>query len=192
MKIYFVTNEHYYSKIFRFLFKEPVSHVALSFFEDDLKLVIDATKPVGGLYHIKYWLSKYSVVYCMELKLRSDDEKKLCLKVIDETVMVPYDWGGYWFAFFVAIKKRLFGIPYPKKNEWDATNMRHCGEILESLKNILPKHGMDISDLDFAALTPHMAAQELYKRTPKSSIYINWPMGGPDGEVQAFRFDKRY
>lgn len=165
MDIYFSTNEKLYSKLFRVLAKEPVSHIGLGFFPKSLNLAVDCTKPYGKVYHLKHWKSKYKLNFHMSLDMSLDDELVAYSCAADHAILVRYDWGAYYYGFLMLIRRYIFGIPLPAKNSWQTNEDRICTEIMTPLVEVLKKYGLDASDLDFAALTPFETAKELKKRS---------------------------
>lgn len=165
MKIHFSKNDKFYSKLLMILCKEPVSHVGVEFFTGTLNLAVDCTKPFGKVYHMKHWLKKYDIVCSMKLKMDDDDELIAYAESASKSVLVGYDWGAYYFGFIAIIKRFLFGTPLPKENKWQSNDTRICTEILDPLKKILLKYDIDITDIDFTAVTPYEAACELRLRS---------------------------
>lgn len=182
MRIYFATNDHYYSKALMYIFDEPVSHIAIGFFTDTLGLIVDCTKPYGRLRHWKQWSSLYDVVYYADINMSKEDELAAYDLAVDDALMVPYDWGAYCYGFFVGIRRKLFGTPLPSCNPWQTDELRHCSEIMTSQTGILEKYDLKMGNLDFSALTPHMIGRTLYDRSSENP-HVSWPKGGPDAHV---------
>ena len=155
MRIYFSTNEKYYSKAARYIANEPFTHISLGFFTGSINLVVECTKPVGSVYHFDYWCQKNDVCEVLELNFDFSDEMYLYELCVQGCVNVPYDWGAYYFAWIAALKKYFFKIPYPRKNKW-ATDGKWCTEVLDPIANELYNLGYDIVDIDLEVTTPYM------------------------------------
>jgi hypothetical protein len=165
MDVYLTTNEKYYSKLFRWLSKEPVSHIGLGFFRKSMGLVADCTKPFGKIYHIKQWKAKYQLKFFMRIDMSVEDELKAYKCAANHSILVRYDWGAYYYGFLMLFRRYLFGIPLPKSNSWQTKEDRICTEIMAPLMDILKKYGIDMEGVDFAAITPFELAKELKKRS---------------------------
>lgn len=181
MLIYLSTNENYYSKLARFLFKEPVSHIGLGFNISGVPMVIDCTKPYGKLYHLKHWESKYTIVYYAGILLEERDEIDAFQKASEYSVLKPYDWSAYFYGLFIGMLWRLHLTALPEKNFFNIREWDLCTEVLNPLKNILFSYGIDIRDIDLSARTPHMIATEIYKQT-LGNERVKW-YGFPDQET---------
>lgn len=164
MKIYFVKDDKWYSKIIMGVMEEPVTHIGIGLFCDKFDLVIDCTKPYGKLYHFDHWTSrdKYQLVTTLELKLSEKKEIEIYYKLIDNCLLVPYDWGAYAYGLFYVIKKMLWNAEYPKKNPW-AGEGKWCSEIIEPLKPYLKENDIDLDSYDLEIATPWMIYKELIK-----------------------------
>ena len=183
MQIRFATNDSYYSRFFRFIFKEPVSHVGLGFFMGTRDLMVDCTKPYGGVYSNCCWSKKHTTLYFLDIKMSEEDEFKAYHLAVESAVLTEYDWGAYYYGFLMGIRKFLFRTPLPPHNKWQAKEKFLCTEILQPLKKILEKNGLDIRYLDLSAFTPHMLGKNMYRKWWPKDKKHTWPMGGPSGEV---------
>ena len=166
MKIYFSTNEKYYSKFMRWLFKEPSSHVGLGFSPDGtIPLVLDCTKPYGKIYHLDHWKKKYRITYSMDLALTKEDEEEAYILTTNNAVLKPYDWDAYFYGFLRGIAARWYGIPLPFTNRYSSDDADLCTEVLNPIKQLLLKYQIELITKDLAAMTPHMLAKELHDQT---------------------------
>lgn len=183
MRIYFATNDKYYSKVMRFLFKEPVSHVASGFWTDKIDIIVDSTKPHGKAYHKLHWDSKYKTKYFIDIAMSAEDELAAYQASVASSVMVPYDWQAYWYAFYKVTCRWLFGIPLPTHNKYEDPSKNLCQEAIAALRPYLIKYDLDMRFIDFSGLTPHMIGRALYKRTDPRNKNVSWPLGGPDANL---------
>jgi hypothetical protein len=166
MHVYFSTNERYYSRLFRLLFREPASHVGVGFSPGaDVPLVVDCTQPYGKIYHLHHWKAYYKIIYFMRIDTSPEDELEAYRLVTDNAVLKPYDYDAYVYGFYLGIKWKIFGINPPKTNRFSSPNADLCTEIFNPIKPLLLNYDIDLTNIDLAALTPHMLADELYHQT---------------------------
>lgn len=173
MRLCFSTNEKYYSKFMKFLFKEPTSHVGAGFVVQGCPLIVDCTKPCGKLYHQKHWDKKYKTVYFVDIQLSEDDEKLAFYLVTDNAVLKPYDWDAYFYGFLLGILWKWGGIKPPTYNRFSSKDADLCTEIVNPIKPLLCQYGINLEGKDMAAMTPHMMAAEIYEQT-KSNERVRW------------------
>lgn len=173
MRLYFSTNEKYYSKFMMFLFKEPVSHVGAGFTIQGCPVVVDCTKPCGKLYHLRSWQKKYDIIYYVNIELSPEDEQTAFTLVTDNAVLKPYDWDAYFYGFFRGILWKWFGIDPPSVNKYSDKNADLCTEIVNPIKGMLKNYGIDLLDKDLAIMTPHMMAKEIREQT-KDNERVVW------------------
>lgn len=165
MYLYFSTNDKYYSRFMRFLFKEPTSHIGIGFEVGECPIVVDCTKPFGKVYHLKHWESKYEIKISAKITMTAEDELEALRKTVDNAVLKPYDWGAYYYGFFIGILWKWFYVPPPKTNKYGSDDADLCTEVLNPIKRILKKYEIDLVNHDLAAMTPHMVATEIYRQT---------------------------
>ena len=174
MIIYFTTNEKFYSKLLRWIFDEPTSHVGASFKpEGQIELVADCTKPHGKLMHLNNWLFKHRLLCSIEINMKKEHELQAYELVVNNCVMKPYDFPAYIYGFYWGLRIKFFGHKPPKKNAESSKEMDLCTEILNPIKGLLLEYAIDIYDMDLAAMTPTMLAMELYKQTIYNSR-VDW------------------
>lgn len=179
MKICWVTNEVWFSKMLRFLFNESVSHVGVMFEIDGIKTAIDLNKPTGTLWSARYWLHKYSIVWEVELKLPHDKEVELYKTCEEYAVLRPYDMGGYYYGMLWGLLHKFLKIPFPKYNKWSSHTGSMCQEILVPIlqHEIIKKTGVKADILDFTAMTPEMTFDYMQKLTHDNDLW-EWIYNG--------------
>jgi hypothetical protein len=174
MIIYFTTNEKFYSKLLRWLFKEPVSHVGICLYPTGaIPIVVDCTKPYGKLYGFNPWKKKHEPIYAVQIPLAPSDELDCFEKVAMRSVGRLYDFEAYFYGFYWAILWRFFGFTLPKQNKLSNHDKDLCTEIFNPIKVTLQNYGIDLFGIDLASVTPHMLAKEIYKQTKDNGLF-NW------------------
>ena len=119
MKICWLTNDKWYSKLLRFIFNEESSHVGVIFNIDGIEIAMDITKPHGDIYSAKSWFSKYRLLYQVELKLTHDQEIEVFKECETFCVMKKYDFPGYIYGMIYGLLRKLHIIKMlPVENRW--------------------------------------------------------------------------
>lgn len=165
MKVYFVTNDKLYSKFFLWLFNTNTSHMGLGFNIGNLDFVVDANKPYGKHYLLQQWLLKYKIIVTVEIELAPEIEDRIYNTAINRIVNVPYDMVAYNYGAFRGFMKKFFNYPYPKTNAFSDPDKWCCTEIFAAIKDELASIGIDVTGLNFDALTPEMIEKEIRIRT---------------------------
>ena len=175
MKIVWVTNDIWYSKLLRFLFNEDSSHVGTVFNFDGLDLAVDINKPYGSLYSLKYWLNKYRIVEQVELTLPHDQEIQLLKIVADYSVMRPYDMGGYYYGMVWGLLHKLFKLPLPEINKGSDGTGAMCQEIIIPIlkSQIVQATGIINGIFDFANMSPSMT-RDYFKKITLNNPFWKW------------------
>lgn len=176
MKICWVTNNIWYSRLLRYLFNQTTSHVGIAWDINSVHLVIDQNRPTGTLWSLKYWLNKYWIVHQVELVLSPEKELELFKYLETRNILLKYDIGGYYYGMIWGLIHKLFKIPYPKTNKWAKPDQDMCQEIIvpllehpiiiESLGNFSPK-----LIPDFATMTPDMSMKYMELLTKNNSLW---------------------
>jgi hypothetical protein len=163
MKIVWVTNDVWYSKMLLYLFDETTSHVGTIWDINSVDLVIDQNKPTGTMWSLKYWLKKYRIVHQVELELSQEKELELFKYLEARTILLKYDMGGYYYGMIWGLLHKWFKIPYPKVNKWAKPDEDMCQEIIIPLlkHQIFKDAGMNSTILDFSTMTPDMTMKYL-------------------------------
>jgi hypothetical protein len=174
MVIYFTTNDNYYSKLLKWVFKEPTSHVGVCLYPTGVTpVVVDCTKPYGKIYAFRAWTKKHDPVYAVQIPMALEHERYCFDTVALRSVLRPYDFSAYFYGFYWGLRWRLFGSTLPKRNKKSDHERDLCTEIFNPIKDILQKYGIDLFGVDLAAVTPHMLAKEIYRQT-KDNSSITW------------------
>ena len=163
MKIYFVKNDKWYSKLMMWFEKSSVSHVGLGFFCGG-EIVVDGTKPCSKLYHKRHWFTKYDPVVEIEIPFTREEEKQAYRKVVNECLLKPYDWDAYAYAWLMAVAYKVFGIPYPDRNPWSDSDRFWCTEIFTPILADMKELGADLTGIDLSIKTPQMIFDILKKQ----------------------------
>jgi hypothetical protein len=155
MKIYFSTNEKWYSKLMRFAEGSDVTHVGLGFF-NDLQLVIDCTIPKGSLYHYRYWADKYEVVHTLDIPMSREDEELAYRMTLSTCLLAEYDRCAYIVGLYWLVRCKITGEDLPVKNPGNRDNKLMCSEVFVPVVGILKKYGVDLEYIDFSVKSPRM------------------------------------
>lgn len=174
MVIYFTTNENFYSRLLRWIFSEPVSHVGACLYPTGkTAVVIDCTKPHGRIYAYNCWTKKNFPIFGVDIPMKEEDEIYCFDKMALRSVLRPYDLGAYIYGFYWGLRIKFFGSKPPRTNDKSHHEKDLCTEIFHPIKDILLKYGIDLFGIDLAAMTPYMLAQEIYRQT-KDNASIRW------------------
>lgn len=173
MYIYFTTNDKFYSKLLKWVFNEYISHIGLAF-APTLKthLVIECTKPYGKVFALQHWLLRNEVIVAVQIPLTKEEEAQWFDEVAYRAVLRPYDFGAYFYGFYWGLRHKFFGDAYPETNAKSDPNHDICTEVLQPLKVLLLKYGIDIAKDDLTAMTPQMVASKMYYQTKGKSDII--------------------
>lgn len=151
-----------------------MSHVGLGFSPDGaVPLVVDCTKPYGKIYHLEHWKSKYSIPYSMVLQLSPADEFEAFRLVSENSVLKPYDWDAYFYAFYRGILWKWFDVDPPTTNRCSSDKAELCTEVLNPIKPLLLKYNINLLNRDLSAVTPHMLAAEIHNQT-RTNEKVTW------------------
>jgi hypothetical protein len=173
MKICWVTNDVWYSKLLRFLFNETTSHVGTLWNINTVDLAIDQNRPVGSMYSAKYWLHKYRIIHQVELTLPEDKELELFKCVEARAVLRKYDMGGYYYGMVWGLLHKVFGLPLPKINKWSRPDEDMCQEIISSLlvHRIVKDAGVIAPTTDLSTMTPDATMHYMKKLTENKPLW---------------------
>jgi len=182
MKVCWVTNEKFYSKLLRYLFTDVSSHVGVMFDFDGISLATDINKPFGKVWDSRYWLSKYSIVWHMDIALTHDHEIELYKYCADYCVLRPYDMNAYYFGMIAGLKYKFFGCSLPTENTWSNNTGGTCQEIVtpilqnDIIKQIEPRFA-NVDYLKFPCMTPDMV-MDVLKAATSNNPRIRWTFNG--------------
>lgn len=156
MKIYFVTNEKWYSKLMRFLYRDEVTHIGIGYNESEEEIIFDITKPYGSVYPKEYWFHKYEKRYHIELTLTDIEVENSLNNLWKTCVMKTYDIDTYYWTIFFGILNRFFGYPIPTVNRFANRDRGLCTNVIDPVKEILFSRGISFKNIDTYSLTPQM------------------------------------
>lgn len=179
MKIVWVTNDVWFSKLLRFLFRETTSHVGLLFTINEKEIALDINNPKGDKYEARrksdnqlYWLIKYNIVHQVELDLTQEQETQLYKECEAYCVGRKYDIYGYYFGLLAGLLHKVFMLPLPKKNWWTNGTGSMCQECIIPIlmSSITKANGVNVDNIYLAAMTPDMTMhymEQLTQGNPK-------------------------
>ena len=136
MDILFTSNEKFWSRAFRFLSKEPVSHLAFRFNINEFTFTIDCSTVGCRLMTWDKFKTLNNSIHEVILETDPELESLLfgrCLKLVG----YPYDMGAYKYGIYRGLLRLLFKLPIPKINRWSSPGEFACTEIFVPIKDIL-------------------------------------------------------
>ncbi len=171
MDILFTTNNKFWSKTFKYLTKEPVSHLAFLFNINDCLLTIDCSVDGGRLMTYDKFISSNHPVYKTTLKTDSETELHLFKKSLF-LVGKKYDMPAYIYGIWRGILFTIFGLKAPKRNLLSKPDLYCCTEIFLPIEEILKqKYNLSFSGMDLAIKTPYELY--IYVKAKTDEIYDN-------------------
>jgi hypothetical protein len=169
MKIIFTTNNKFWSKVFRYLTKTPVTHVAFVFNFQDTFLTIDCSTDGGRLMTFEKFSSINFPVFEINLDCSLDLEVDLFKSAVF-LVGKKYDMPAYIYGIWRGLLFTLFGIKAPFKNKLSKPNLYCCTEIFLPIDDILKREfNITFSKMDLAIKTPY----EIYLFLKDSLCFIS-------------------
>jgi len=157
MKLIWTKSNLVLSNIIRWGLETDCSHFALVF-----------NSPAGGLMfesnlmgtHPKFFRNaqkSFEIVHLIELNLPIEIEDRIWDRIVDKYDSRDYDYPGFFYFAWRGLLKKVFKIPFPKKNKWAKDNAFLCDEVYKCLieENIVP----DLN-IDLAITPPH----EIYEK----------------------------
>lgn len=152
MIIAFTKNSSILSKLIRWVFDEPCSHVVFVF---DDKFVIHSNLLGLQFNWFKSFKKKNEIVAQIKLpELSTEKEEEVYQALLEEYDGSEYDFKAFWYFAFHALMFKLFKTPMPKLNPKNASGFL-CTEIYGTLPEwLVPKLNEDLS-----IITPY----QLYK-----------------------------
>lgn len=131
MRIIFTANRSLFSRVVRWTFREPASHVALVF-DNDLWLV--QSNLLGMNIRIfEPFIQNHSIIDSLDYDLDLAHEEEIFQSVIRITAEQEYDWPGFIYFAWRGFLLRLFGLSLPEKNEFGRDRMNLCTEMVSYL-----------------------------------------------------------
>lgn len=161
MIILFTTNDKFWSRVLKFLAREPCSHVAFVFCISGEFIAIDCSTTGGRMMPIGKFLKNnhpYSSVSLMSDEAYIDVLFRQSLKLVG----VKYDKPAYAYGVWRGILNRLFACPIPDRNLFARAADYVCTEIFYPIKKILARdYGIDFGDTDLSLKTPYWILKQL-------------------------------
>lgn len=156
MDIVFTTNQKFWSKVFRYLSNDRVSHLAFKFVIDGIPLTIDCSTSGGRLMTWSKFTELNDPVYVIKL----ETDKALELRLFERSLLLvgcKYDMNAYVYGIFRGLLRKIFRIPLTSKNVYSQPLKFACTEIFCPIYDILQKeYEIAFDDIDFAMQTPYM------------------------------------
>ena len=144
MKIVFTKNSSVVSKMIRWIFDEPVSHVAFVF---DDKWLVQSNLLGIGIEWLHRFVKKSTIVEAIDYPMELVEEEEVFQSLIaEEPEKDGWDFpAGIYFAWRGLLFK-YFKLAIPKTNPWNKKHLRLCTEMAAKLPVRLTKlpEGIDL------------------------------------------------
>jgi hypothetical protein len=138
-----------------FFLEEPVSHVAICFFEC---IVFHATFSGVDILSKNDFMANRDIIFVREFDLQHYDEQTLLLWMASTQTWKKYDWSFFFWICKQAIMHKLFKRPLPRRVEVQNKGHILCTEILELLpEDMAPRYNL------VTAVTPYQLYLQLEK-----------------------------
>jgi len=181
MKICWVTNEQYYSKLMRWIFNCETTHVGAVFSIGDINLATDLNKPYGKVWGLHRWLHKYTVIHECEIPLNKTQEIAMYKACCDYCEMRPYDFNGYLYGMIRGLLKKFFNKAFPDKNSWSSLTGSMCQEVVVPIwqHSIIKSLGLNLDPYkaDLTRKTPDMVKDMMFEAT-EDNLNFKWLYNG--------------
>jgi len=173
MRICWVTNDVWFSRLLRYIFKESTSHVGVLVNVHDTEFAFDINNPYGSMYSAKYWLHKYRVVHSLDIPLSEQDSVRFFKFMEERAVLRPYDIKAYYYGMWRGLLRKLFGLAGPKTNKGVTPDRDMCQEVVRHVMEFDVIHQkLDVQCPDLTLMTPDMTMK--YMKTITSNTEWTW------------------
>lgn len=132
MKILFTKSSLPLSKLIRWGFNEPTSHVAIMF---DNKLVFQSNLLGVGLEGIYRFQAAAEIVFTIDVPMNLKSEEQIYQNLLSQYDGKSYDFKAFAYFGYRVILKKLFGKPMPDKNSWQRPDAFLCDGLLAALQD---------------------------------------------------------
>ncbi len=151
MTIAFTKSSSILSKLIRWCFNEPVSHVVFVF---DSKFVIHSNLLGVQFNWLKTFKKTNEIVIKKEYELSLEKEEEIYQELLEKHDQDEYDFRAFWYFAYCALCYKFFKTPMPKVNKRNGKGYL-CTEMYENLPTwLVPK-----VDKDLSITTPYQLAQ---------------------------------
>ena len=130
MRIVFTRNTSPLSRLIRWGFEEPVSHVGIVF-----KDVLLFHSNLLGVHvdNFKSYSNTNEIVYEIEYNLSDSEEIALFLNLYERYAGRGYDFKAFLYLACVGFRYKFLRHPLPDKNSWEDDRTDICLEMVEKL-----------------------------------------------------------
>lgn len=137
------------SKFIRWGLREPVSHFAIVFDEDeDGRGIVFQSNLLGTQINWYNTFKKHvEIVYKLQYDLPLEEEEKIFQGILDQYDGKPYDWRAFLYFIWRGLLFRILKIPFPSANLWEQPGAFLCSGLVQCLKssplflNLIPNLG---------------------------------------------------
>lgn len=157
MKIVFSKNSSILSKLIRWVFDEPVSHMAIVFNEDSGCGVVFQSNLLGcHIMWLKSFYKKNNILIQKSYGLPLELENSVWSDLVNKLDGKPYDYKGALYLLWRGLLHKFFRLPIPETNPWNDSGAYFCDELYEALPDIFDEVEGGVS-----MRTPFMLSQKL-------------------------------
>lgn len=132
---------------------EPCSHFSIVF---DEKIVFHSNLLGAHLKWFKNFVKSSTPVFQLEWEAPLDFQEAL-YQEIEDVEGNWYDFLAFFYFCWRAFLRKLFKIPFPKKNAWSNSKMMLCTAIAMTCQ----KQGLIPADVDLEMISPFQVYEHL-------------------------------
>lgn len=142
MTVVFTRNSSVLSRLIRWAFDEPVSHVAFVF---DSKFVIHSNLLGVQFDWFKTFSKKSEAVFYKDFDLTLENEEKVYQSLLERFDEDGYDYKAFVYFAWSALLSKMLKVPMPKNNKYNGRGFL-CTELYGALPSwLVPKVDQDLS-----------------------------------------------
>lgn len=151
MIIAFTRNSSLFSKLIRWAFDEPVSHVVFVF---DSKFVIHSNLLGVQFDWFKTFKKKNQILISKKLEMSLEQEETVYQGLLDGNDEEGYDFRAFWYFAYRALLYKAFKTPMPSKNKKNG-----AGFLCTEMYGTLPEWLVPKVEADLSITTPYQLAK---------------------------------
>lgn len=154
MKIIWSTNEHFWSRVSRYLSKTNESHIAVVFDDYLFSLSFDCTTTGFRVQFLKRFLSINTILQSIEIPMCEKEEHIIMSILLQKCVGAQYDFHAYYWMIWRGLLFKFLYREKPQFNPWQEKDKYLCTEVIECIRDSLSMHGYNLYLYDLASMTP--------------------------------------
>lgn len=153
MTIAFTKSSSILSKLIRWCFDEPVSHVVFVF---DSKFVIHSNLLGVQFNWLKTFKKHNEIIIKKDFELSLDKEEEVYQGLLEKHDQEVYDFRAFLYFGYRALCYKFFKTPMPKTNKRNGS-----GYLCTEMYGTLPEWLVPKIDKDLSITTPYQLAQSM-------------------------------